>query len=405
MQSLTNSTSANANLETPPLQILQSTQTQEIHATELQHTLTSFNIKRVRLVGLARSFATRWGEGRIQMGPGMDPSHQTLLEDCYDTLGPAALVAAVTPRGFRGALGGYGSLQRIATTFSSGSNGHSGHLADRSASLSLTPSSPLLELPPNGLHDDENHQLVAADNHSERAVERGTIDGGVNHQGNAHGLFGGPSGLLARPPLWKSRDHKKSTLSDRPGSALLASSPPQAKQETFDSYTPLTASAGARSIGPLAIPHSPPILAVERGYNNKLKRARNSAEDREEKDAERQGVVDNRTRASVSAPPRQRFPNHLPRSPSLWSVGIRNALVIQWRTTTMKTAGRACGSSSATYWMWSACPHARLAPSPKAEGRESRRRPRRGCRNRRRRSQRESRSRFLAVQGRDLWRL
>jgi hypothetical protein len=119
------------------------------------------------------------------MGPGMDSSHQTLLEDCSDTLGPAALVAAVTPRGFRGALGGYGNLQRIATTFSSGSNGHSGYLADRSASLSLTPSSPLLGLPANGLHDDENHQLVAADNYSEGTVERGTTDGGVNHQGKS----------------------------------------------------------------------------------------------------------------------------------------------------------------------------------------------------------------------------
>jgi hypothetical protein len=112
-------------------------------------------------------------------------------------------------------------------------------------------------------------------------------------------LFGGPSGLLTSPPLWKYRDRRKSMLSDRPRSALLASSPPQAKQETSDSYTPLAAtatSAGARLIETLAIPQSPPILAVERGCNNKLKRARNPGEDREEKDAERQGVIDNRTR-------------------------------------------------------------------------------------------------------------
>jgi hypothetical protein len=124
------------------------------------------------------------------MGPGMDSSHRILLEDCYDTLGPAALVAAVTPRGFRGALGGYGSLQRITTTFSSGSNGHFGHLADPSASLSLTPSSPLLGLPANGLHDDDNYQLVAADSYSECTVERGMTDGGVNKQGK-------PSSIVA----------------------------------------------------------------------------------------------------------------------------------------------------------------------------------------------------------------
>lgn len=188
MQSLTNNTSANANFETSPFQIRQNTQTQEIHATELQNTLTSFNIKRIRLAALAKAFATRWHEDR--MGPGMDASHQTLLKDCYDALGPAALVAAVTPRGFRGALGGYGNLQRIATTFSSGSSGHSGYLADRSASLSLSPSFPLLELPANGLHDDENHQIIATDNYSEATVERGTDGGDVNNQSKSSSFAG-----------------------------------------------------------------------------------------------------------------------------------------------------------------------------------------------------------------------
>lgn len=189
MQSLTPPAGANIATTTPPgsptqlktpFHILQTAQTRNLHATELQRQLASFTNARIKLEAQADAFTARWGEGRVGPGVNPDAGHEALLKECRSTLGPAAL-AAVAPGGFRGALGGYASVQRVAAALSSASNGLARYMADRSTSPSAPPS-PLSELVPKEILDrspahpeiDESHQPRATDSGSEANAKCGT---------------------------------------------------------------------------------------------------------------------------------------------------------------------------------------------------------------------------------------